>query len=370
MKKILIITSYITGGGHKSITHALEEELKTREDVDFKSIEGLELAGKAGVKIGKLYGPITRGSANLWKLIYTTAGKTVKLEKNVIKQAIKRKFYEEIESYKPNIILSVHPIFTFAIMDLLKEKNLEIPFVILMADLVSISPLWIDARANLTIAPTIQAKAYAEKNGVPTDKIVVLPIPLRKQIIDTAKNITFIDEELIRDKKTINFLVMSGGEGSGNLEQIVVSLLKIENAKISVVCGKNKGLQESLSDKFSDHFDKVLIYGFVTDMEELLIENDIGIIRGSPNILMECINCTLPVIVTDVLPGQEEGNVEFVLGNQLGLYCPDINNLVNSVESLLVNDKENLIKIKNNQFNFRDLSATGKIVDELLRLGR
>ncbi|MCL2859954.1 MAG: glycosyltransferase [Oscillospiraceae bacterium] len=368
MKKILIITSYITGHGHKSITNALEAELKTRENVDFKSVEGLEFAGKAGVQIGELYGPVTRGSAKLWKLIYTTAGKTKKLESTVIKNIIKKKFYEEVADYRPDIILSVHPIFTSAIADLIKERNLNIPFAILINDLVSISPLWIDPRADLIIAPTIQAKMYAEKNNVPSNKIVVLPIPIRKEILDTAKNINSIDEELIRSKEKIHFLIMSGGEGSGDLERIILSLYNIENAQISVVCGRNKNLQELLSNKFADHYDKILIYGFVTDIEELLISHDIGVVRGSPNTLMECINCTLPVIVTATLPGQEEGNVDFILDNHLGLYCPDTNNLANAVESLLANNMENLIKIKNNQFNFRDLHTTEKIVDELLHL--
>lgn len=368
MKKILIITSYITGHGHKSITNALEEELKTRENVEFKSIEGLELAGKAGIKIGELYGPVTRGSANLWKIIYTTAGKTKKIESTVVKKIIKNKFYEEVETYRPDIILSVHPIFTSAIADLIKEKNLNIPFAILINDLVSISPLWIDSRADLIIAPTIQAKMFAENNNVPSDKIVILPIPIRKQVLDAAKNISFIDEELIRDKEKIHFLIMSGGEGSGDLEQLVLSLYNIENAQISVICGRNKSLQDELSNKFANHYDKVLVYGFVTDIEELLISHDIGVVRGSPNTLMECINCTLPVIVTGTLPGQEEGNIDFILENHLGLYCPNPNNLANTVTGLLANNMENLIRIKNNQFNFRDLHTTEKIIDELLKL--
>ena len=368
MKKILIITSYITGHGHKSITNALEAELKTRENVDFRSVEGLEFAGNAGVKIGKLYGPVTRGSAKLWKFIYATASKTKKIESTVIKEAIKKKFYEEVISYKPDIILSVHPLFTSAIADLIKEKNLNIPFAILINDLISISPLWIDPRADLIIAPTLQAKMFAEKSNVPSNKIVVLPIPVRKEILDTARNIGFIDEELIRDKEKIHFLVMSGGEGSGDLERIVISLYNIENSQISIVCGRNKSLQELLSNKFSEHYDRILVYGFVTDMEELLISHDIGVVRGSPNTLMECINCTLPVIVTGTLPGQEEGNIGFILDNHLGLYCPEPDNLVNAAESLLANNMENLIKIKNNQFNFRDLHTAEKIVDELLRL--
>ena len=68
-KKILIITSYITGHGHKSITEALEEELKTRKDITYKIIEGFELGGKMGVTVSKFYSPLVCKSKKIWKII-------------------------------------------------------------------------------------------------------------------------------------------------------------------------------------------------------------------------------------------------------------------------------------------------------------
>ena len=127
-------------------------------------------------------------------------------------------------------------------------------------------------------------------------------------------------------------------------------------------------MKESLEVKFKNQLDRVTIYGYVKDVETLMTTNDVGIVRGSPNVLMECITCTLPVIITGALPGQEEGNIDFILLNDLGLLCTKSNDLLKTVNKLIANDKERLIKIRKNQLAFRDLDAGAKIVDRILKL--
>jgi len=367
-KKILILTSYVTGHGHKSITNALEEELKKRPDIDYKAVEAFELGGKAGVKIGKLYAPIIRNSEDMWKFIFKLSAKQPGSVRATVREIIKNKFYKLVDEYQPDLIVSVHPAFTSAIIDLINRRRLKIPFAIVLADLISISPLWIDHRANLIIAPTKEASIAAQKRGVNEDKIKILNLPVRKEIIEAAKNITEVDEEKIRNKENIDFLLMSGGEGSGDMGSIVEKLLRIDNSRISVIAGRNSKLKEVLELKFKDHMDRVTIYGFVKDVENLMMTHDVGIVRGSPNVLMECITCTLPVIITGTLPGQEEGNIDFILGNRLGLLWHKKHGFINTIDRLLRNNRERLIEIKKNQLAFRDLEASKKIVDEFEKI--
>ncbi len=371
-KRILILTSYVTGHGHKSITNALEEELNKIPEVEYKSVEAFELAGKMGLRIGKLYAPIIRTSEDMWKFIYTTTESEPKLVKSVVKRLIKRKFNKLVNQFNPDIIVTVHPAFNSAVIDLLRrrEGKKKIKFATVFADLVSISPLWVDPRADLMIAPTKEAWVYALKNGVDENKISIINLPVRKEIIKAGAKIKMIDEKAIREKKEIDFLIMSGGEGSGDMGAIIEDLLKVPNSRISAVAGRNTKLKEVLEKKFENNLDRVTIYGFVKDVENLMTTHDVAIVRGSPNVLMECITCTLPVIVTGALPGQEEGNIDFILLNELGLLYHENIGLIKTVNKLLANDKERLIRIKKNQLEFRDLEAGKKIVERIMMLSK
>ena len=207
-----------------------------------------------------------------------------------------------------------------------------------------------------------------EGNCGAENKISIINLPVRKEILKAGGKIKMVDEKAIREKKEIDFLIMSGGEGSGDMGAIIEKLLKVPNSRISAVAGRNTKLKEVLEKKFENDLDRVTIYGFVKDVENLMTTHDVAIVRGSPNVLMECITCNLPVIVTGALPGQEEGNIDFILLNDLGLLCHKNTGLIRTVNKLLVNDKERLIRIKKNQLAFRDLEAGKKIVERVLTL--
>lgn len=369
-KKLLILTSYITGHGHKSITNAIEDDLnKLSEQVEYKSIEAFELAGPIGTRIGKLYGPITRNAVDVWRMVWKVSIKRPNFVNKFIERMIRQKLKNLLENYKPDAILSVHPAFNASVIDTLERYNFKIPFITLYADLISISPIWIDKRATLTISPTQEGKVAAIKAGVPEDTIEVINLPIRKKIADTARLVSIEDIEKARTKEKLNVLIMSGGEGSGNLSDIIYNTINSIDCNISVVAGRNEKLKDTLEGLFYPKYEnKIKIYGFVDNMEELMISHDIAIVRGSPNVLMECISCCIPVIITGVLPGQEEGNIDFVLKNSLGMLCTEVEKLPDTLHVMLKHDRKRLIDTKMNQYNFRDLEAAKKIAETILKV--
>ncbi len=120
-RRVLILTSYVTGHGHKSITNALEVELSKYENIEFKSVEAFEFGGKVGLRIGKMYAPIIRTSEDMWKFIYAMSATEPHLVKSVVKRIIKRKFNKLVDEFNPDIIVTVHPAFNSAVVDLLEQ---------------------------------------------------------------------------------------------------------------------------------------------------------------------------------------------------------------------------------------------------------
>lgn len=63
--------------------------------------------------------------------------------------------------------------------------------------------------------------------------------------------------------------------------------------------------------------------GFITNMAEYMVAADILITKAGPGTIAEAASVGLPVMLTSFLPGQEEGNVDFVVKGEFGMYCPD-----------------------------------------------
>ncbi len=107
--------------------------------------------------------------------------------------------------------------------------------------------------------------------------------------------------------------VMSGSEGSGTLKGVVKQLLHGTNAKINVICGRNKSIRKKLRKAFiKEYHDRMNAMGFVERIQDVMCSSDILIMRASPNSVMEAVALNKPVILFGQLAGQELHNPDMI----------------------------------------------------------
>jgi 1,2-diacylglycerol 3-beta-galactosyltransferase len=63
--------------------------------------------------------------------------------------------------------------------------------------------------------------------------------------------------------------------------------------------------------------------GFITNMADYMVASDVLVTKAGPGTIAEAAAVGLPVMVTSFLPGQEAGNVDYVLENGFGDYNQD-----------------------------------------------
>jgi UDP-N-acetylglucosamine:LPS N-acetylglucosamine transferase len=359
-KKILVISSNNTGHGHKSIAESLKEKISVNTQIDIHVVDGFALGGTALLNIGKSYGPITRYSGQLWNAIWHFSAMNSFLVDKGIEMMIRNNFLALLNEVNPDLILSIHPNFNGSVINILRKENIHIPFGTLIADLVNIYPLWADPRADFILSPTDEAKKKCLEFGVPEEKINVVGFPVRERFHCHSEN---------RDnrKSTINFLMMSGGEGVGNMSTIAEELLEHFDCTVSIIAGRNEHLKIELESSLKDRFgDRAQIYGFVKNIQDLMQAADIAITRGSPNVMFEAVATNLPIIITGALPGQEKDNPRFAEEHNLGVFCKNTEQLTSIIEELLANDGERLTSIMESQRNFTNEHAAEDILNFLL----
>ena len=364
-RKILIISSNFTGHGHKSITEALNDHFVNFPDVKVHVIDGFKLGGNFGLKIGKLYGSLTRNAKEVWKLVWEISSSKPQLVDELVEVVIKDNFLRLLKSVKPDIILSVHPNFNGPVTSILKEFNIQIPFVTLIADPVSISPLWANKGADYIICPTIESKYKCLEFGIPESKLVVTGFPIRKRFIDHIEKED--KDNSYNSNRPLECLIMSGGEGVGNMSRIARILLKNFNCRIKIIAGRNAILKRRLEQAFAEDFPgRVEVFGFVENVQDLMLSSDIAFTRGSPNTALEAVACNVPLVITGALPGQEEGNPGYIEKYNLGIVCKDLRKLKSLVSELLADNASKLNGIKQSQRKYRDPDISKRIVEFLL----
>ncbi|MDR3598796.1 MGDG synthase family glycosyltransferase [Clostridium sp.] len=364
IKDILIISSNFTGHGHKSITESLCEKFEENNNVNVHVVDGFSLGGNTLLKIGKSYGPITRTSESLWELIWDLSAKKASLVNEAVELMVENNFVQLLKEVEPDLILSVHPNFNGSIINILEKQNIKIQFITLIADLVSIYPLWADPRVDYIISPTQEAKDKSIEYGVSEEKIKVLGFPVRSRFY---KNVE--DNEDYNMYMPLKCLIMSGGEGVGNMRKIAEILLNNFNCIVKIVAGRNTKLRNKLEQTLKPKYgDKVEIYGFMDNIQDLMMSCDVAFTRASPNVMMEAIACNVPLVITGALPGQEEGNPDFVEKHNLGVICTDIKKIQYVICNLLANNGQRLSEIKSAQICYTNPKVAKNIMDFILNI--
>jgi UDP-N-acetylglucosamine:LPS N-acetylglucosamine transferase len=355
-KKILLISSNHTGHGHKSIAESLHEKIGVNTEIDIHVVDGFALGGKALLGIGKSYGPITRYSAPLWDAVWHLSAMYPALVDKLIERMIKKNLLALLSQVKPDMILSIHPNFNGSIINILRNENIHVPFGTLIADLVNIYPLWADKRADFILSPTEEAKEKCLEYGVAEEKIKVVGFPVRERF--------YRRKVLNKDQSApINFLIMSGGEGVGNMNETAENLLDHFDCTVSIIAGRNEKLKEELEASLQPRYgNRAKIHGFVDNIQDLMLSADIAITRGSPNVMFECIATNLPIVIAGALPGQEKDNPRFAEKHQLGVVCKDNSQLCSVIEQLLANDRVRLTAILQSQREFINEHAAEDII--------
>jgi processive 1,2-diacylglycerol beta-glucosyltransferase len=358
VKKILILSANRTGYGHASIARALSEQLSLYEDVVTETVDGFSLIGDLAVKASGLYGTVSRYARQIWKISYKSTTRGSNRVVKTLSPLLRERFLDLVQKDPPGLILSVHPFFNGAILNALEGRGLHIPFAVMLADLVDIHPLWAEPRADIVFCPGMDAFFACLSHGVPLEKLYLCDFPTRMAFTEPARTRV---KEPYTGNRPLKCLLMAGGDGSGNLRAIANVLLRHFDAEVTVMCGRNKRLRQSLAGALGPYGKRVRLLGFCHNVQEYMADADIALTRAGPNSMMEAIVCCTPLILTGGLPGQEERNPEFAQMRELGVSCTDPKKLAPLLRGLLANNAAGLRHIAVKQRAYRNLDAAKEI---------
>ena len=324
MKRLLIITALYTGHGHKSISDALEERLAVYEDLEVRQIDGFDLMTKwEQICAERTYGPITRMPGKAWEVGYAVGNRLQEPLQKAIAAMIRTRFEALIREFRPDCILSVHPIFLKCIADLIHEMDLDIPFIAHEADPVDIAKFWFDPGIDLLLCPSRESYENTLKNFADASRVVEVGFPVRKRFME-AREQTAPE----RDLPGFTVTIMSGSEGSGLVLKITKKVLQQTDCSVNVICGRNAALRKKLKRQLRKRYaGRLNVHAFVEDIQNVMLASDALIMRASPNSVMEAVALNKPIVIFGQLAGQELHNPEMMERHGLAVVCRDTDQL-------------------------------------------
>ena len=117
---------------------------------------------------------------------------------------------------------------------------------------------------------------------------------------------------------------------------IVARLLEIPGLHLTVTYGRDEALRQRLEAAAAGR--PLELHGWTDRMPELLMTHHLLIGKAGGATVQESIAAGTPMLITHVVPGQEEGNAQLLFENECGALCPTAGALAAKIESLFLND--------------------------------
>jgi 1,2-diacylglycerol 3-beta-galactosyltransferase len=286
----------------------------------------------------KLYGPTIRYNPKLFGEVFHRSNRegTVLTVNTLAKPLIHNGLLRLITSVQPDVIVSIHPLVNHATIKVLSELRLYIPFLTVVTDLVTIHYSWYAPGADAYIVPTEQAKQLYLQRGLDPKRVHILGMPIDPKFTRPTESKLDLQQRFGLKPGVPVVLLVGGGDGAGGLQTVVRAISQAHlPVQLLVVTGRNKRLYAHLQRTRSQLHVPAKIFGFVQNMPEFMHASDVIVTKAGPGTICEALACHLPIILSGYVPGQEEGNVEYVVNNNVGVLAQNSIELVDALRRLL-----------------------------------
>ncbi|MBA3678992.1 hypothetical protein H0W80_02245 [Candidatus Saccharibacteria bacterium] len=333
-KKRVVVLSAKTGGGHRAAALAIVEQLENDPSLEVIHFDFLEAQPRPIRDIPKMYSAITKLKSAYGTIFKLTEGsRQAQFALDTIAKRYQKEIRQIITELDPDIMVSCH-FGANTFLPLLQNWKKHVPFITVVTDLATGHPMWFDKRADLIIVPSSESYKRARSFGVPTDKLKLIGLPTASAFNAVHQDKSSLKAQLDWPADIPSLLVMAGGDGMGKVSSLTRQLDKISaNVHIAVIAGRNQSLQNSLQARKTNN--PTTIYGFCDNVAELMHASDLLLTKAGPGTIVEAIISRLPIVLYDFLPGQEEGNLHYVVDNRAGLWASTNNLAVRATEDLL-----------------------------------
>lgn len=286
----------------------------------------------------KLYGPTIRYNPKLYGRVYHLSNRAQPISafKTVATPLLHNGLLRLIMDVQPDVIVSIHPMLNHVAIRALQDLDFHIPFITVVTDLVSLHYFWFAPGADAYIVPTESAKELYLKRGLDPQRVHVLGMPIDPKFTLPTESKEELQRKLGLEPGKPVVLLVGGGEGAMGLRDAVHAISQARlPVQLLIITGRNKRLYVHLQRTRSSLRVPAKVFGFVQNMPEMMRASDVIITKAGPGTICESLACNLPIILNGYVPGQEEGNVTYVVENNVGVLAHDAVELVNMVRRLV-----------------------------------
>ena len=291
-----------------------------------------------------------------------------------------------IRDTDPDVVISTYPLYSGPMYawymrneSLIRTKDGEqyltngprkkhLPFIQIITDLYSVHTIWFSYSPDRTCVSTDKVRMDAIQFGCPPNRVICTGIPVRPDLTEIQKDKSKLRSLYGLDPKLPLMLAV----GSKRVTSMIDYLNIVNHCgfpiQIVMAAGGDNQLYQQMRE--IEWHVPVKIYNYCNTLSELMLASDMILTKAGGLITSESLAAGLPMLLCDVLPGQEEGNAKVVEDGGAGKVLRSQLDLLETLSHMLMDNgsKLKIMQQKAKQIGkpnaARDIS---RIAEDLIR---
>ncbi len=222
-----------------------------------------------------------------------------------------------VEREGPAVIASTFPAYAFLCDRLANSGRLSIPYYNVVTDSLSINSLWARPSCTGWFVPNQETALVMRSMGVRPARIHALGFPVPAFFRDHAHELSPPNLPAGATPRVL-YIIHTGVRHAWETAR---RLLAERAWELTITVGRDDALRRRLEALAADRAQPSTILGWTDDIPRLLMTHSVLVSKAGGATTQEAIAACCPMVVNQIVPGQEEGNFELLRRYDAGAFA-------------------------------------------------
>ncbi len=311
MKKILILTAGF-GEGHNSAARGIRDalaQISPESSVECRDLFA-EAFGPINELVRRMYVFTINRAPHIWSDIYSWIDHYSDFQHGLrwFSRA-RNRLAQIIEHNRPDIIVSVFMPYAHFLDELYGPADGSNPRrIVCITDSITINSIWYRCSADYFLLANEQTADVVANAGVDRALLRVFGFPVSPRFAALPE----------RPSGPAWRILQMINAGQGLAVDLTPWLARIPNTQLTVTVGRDEKVRHKIESIRDASTQKFTIIGWTTELPQLLASHHILVTKAGGATVQEAIAARCPMIINQIVPGQEEGNAQLITQTNSG----------------------------------------------------
>lgn len=337
MKRVLLLTAGF-GEGHNSAARALHAAFREQPGVAPEIVDVFALgAPRLNHLTRRAYQRIIHHAPRVWSGFYSWLDRSARAPLLFRGLAgCSRRLEELIVRHAPAALVSTFPIYGWMLARSRAAGRLACPVFTVVTDALTINSLWYRWPAERWFVPDHDSAHCLHAAGLPPGRVQVSGFPVALAFADRP---AALQPPPLGPGVRPRLLYMVNTDRA-RARATAAALLRCPDWRLTITTGRDERLRRELTALARGAAAPAELLGWTDRIPELLMTHHLVISKAGGATTQEAINALCPMVVSQIVPGQEAGNYELLRRHDAGALATTPEAIVATARAAFAGDAE------------------------------